>query len=148
VIVERTYNSGLIMSILINKDILSTIAEDGATIENLQPDVFKDIWLAVIDDNQVIGVCSLPAKTSSCCEVHLRILKEHRAKYKNLASEKIEKWIIDNTPFKTVIAEIPEVFINVTSFMKSIGFIESGVIEKCWKRDGKLIDLIILSKEV
>lgn len=147
-IIERTYNSGLIMDVLLDRGIISTIAEDGATIENIQPDVFKDIWLVAIDDNKVIGVCGLPAKTSSCCEVHLRILKEHRAKHKNNIAEKIEKWIVDNTPFKTVIAEIPEVFINVTSFMKSIGFTQTGVIDKCWKRNGKLIDLIILSKRV
>ena len=147
-IIERTYNSGLIMDVLLDKDIISTIAEDGATIENIQPDVFRDIWLVAIDNNKVIGVCSLPAKTSSCCEVHLRILKEHRAKHKSEVSEKIEKWIVDNTPFKTVIAEIPEVFNNITSFMKSIGFIESGVISNCWKRNGQLMDLIILSKEV
>jgi hypothetical protein len=78
----------------------------------------------------------------------LRILKEHRAKHKSKVAEKIEKWIVDNTPFKTVIAEIPEVFINVASFMKSIGFNQAGVIEKCWKRNGELIDLIILSKRV
>lgn len=136
------------MSVLLDENIIRTIAEDGATIENLHPDVFNDIWLVAIDNNKVIGVCSLPAKTSSCCEVHLRILKEHRAKHKNNIAEKIEKWIVDNTPFKTVIAEIPEVFINVTSFMKSIGFAQTGVIEKCWKRDGKLIDLIILSKRM
>jgi hypothetical protein len=148
VIIERTYNSGLIMDVLLNENIISTIAEDGATIENIQPNVFKDIWLVAINNNKVIGVCSLPAKTSSCCEVHLRVLKEHRSKHKSEVADKIEKWIVDNTPFKTVIAEIPEVFINVTSFMKSIGFTQTGVIDKCWKRNGKLIDLIILSKRV
>jgi hypothetical protein len=148
VIVEQTYNSGMIANILLNDSMRSVTTEDGATIENILPNVFKDIWLSIVVNGCVIGVCCIEAKTSLSCYIHLRIIKKHRPKNKDGAAKKIEEWLINNTKYKLVVGEIPKTHTNVIDFMKKVGFIEVGTLASAWAFNGEAVDLIILSKRV
>jgi len=148
VIVEQTYNSGMIANILLDDSIRSATAENGATIENILPNVFKDIWLSIVVDDCVIGVCCIEAKTSLSCYIHLRIIKKYRAENKDSAAQKIEEWIKNNTKYRLVVGEIPKTHTNVIDFMKKVGFIEVGVLHSSWMLSDEAVDLIILSKRV
>jgi len=148
VIVEQTYNSGLIMDVLLNESIMPYITEDGAQIDDLLPNVFKEHWLSLIADNMVIGVCCLHIKTSVSCIAHIHILKEHRKDHSKAAGSEILKWVKDNTNYKTIVAEVPVIYKNVINFLTNFDFTETGRLNNAFTKNSELVDLIILSRSV
>jgi N-acetylglutamate synthase-like GNAT family acetyltransferase len=138
----------MIMDILLDEDIVDAITEDGATTEDLLPNVFKERWLVLFADNTVIGVCCLHPKTSVACIAHINILKEYRKKHSKSAGAGILEWVKTNTRYKTITTEVPVIYTNVISFLISFDFIESGKIKNAFMKNDKLIDLIILSRSV
>lgn len=144
--VKRTLDAAKCLYILNHEDILDTITEDGATINDLMPDVIKEIWLEITVDDELIGVCCIHAKYAKTCQCHIQILKEHRKENSALAGEAILKWIKENTGFKVILTEVPAIYQNVINYLKSFDFRLSGVIEKSFYKNGKLIDMVILQK--
>jgi hypothetical protein len=134
------------MDVLLDDSILNSITEDGAVIDDLYPDVFKEWWLSIISDNKVIGVCCIHVKTSLSCVGHIHILKEHRKEYSKSAGFKILEWVKRNTPFKQLITEVPVIYPNVINYLKEFEFNEVGVISGAFKKNQKAHDLMILSR--
>ena len=55
VTVERTFDVRLCFNVITHPDIWDSISEDTAKQEDNIPDVIKDIWLAITNNNEVIG---------------------------------------------------------------------------------------------
>ena len=136
------------MDILLDEDIVDSITEDGATTNDLLPNVFKEQWLALIAENTVIGVCCIHPKTSVSCIAHINILKEYRNKHSKDAGAGILDWVKDNTKYKTIITEVPAIYTNVINFLTSFDFVEAGKLKGAFMKNNELIDLIILSRSI
>mgnify|MGYP000329287161 CR=1 FL=1 len=145
-IVQRTLDVGVCLSILTNPEIYDLISEDGATFDDIHVDVIKNYWLSIYD-KKLIGVMQIKPITSSCYEGHIHILKEHRKKYSKEAGEGIMAWCKDNLN-GTLYAHTPSYCKNVINFLERFGFSNTGVLPKAWKKNGELNDLTILSRVI
>jgi hypothetical protein len=143
-IVQRTLDVGVCLFILTNPEIFDLISEDGATYNDIHVDVIKDYWLSIYDE-ELIGVVQIKPITSSCYEGHIHILKEHRKNHSKESGERIIAWCKDNLS-GTMYAYTPEYCKNVTRFLESFGFLNTGVLPKAWKKNGQLNDLTILTR--
>ncbi len=145
--VERTFNTGLVIECITRPDIWKVISEDTATIDNNIPDVIKDYWLKIIADDAVIGVVHMHQKWLNTLQCHIQIFKENR-QFSKQAGQCIIQWIVDNTDYKNIYTEVPNIYSNVINFLKMFEFTESGVIRDCYTKDQKLTDIIILTKSL
>lgn len=146
-IVERTLDVGIILSILTDNYIFDSITEEGATIEDLKVDVINHYWLGIYEDVDLIGVLLLRPIFSECYDIHIHILKEHRKHWKRAGSEIIE-WCKKNIPNKTLHTNVPVFCKNVRCFVLAFGFKEAGVIPCVWKKNGKMNDMSIFTRTV
>jgi len=145
VTVTRTLDVGLCLSVLTMPDIFDSISEDGATFNDLKVDVVDQYWLSVFDKGLLLGVVQFKPTTSSCYESHIHIIKKHRKKYAKEAGEAILKWCKDNLK-GTLYAHTPSYCENVIKFLRSFHFQDTGLMPSAWKKNGKLNDLIILTR--
>ena len=145
--VIRTFDVSVCLEIISNPEIWEVISEDTATIENNIPDVVNHIWLAIYNDNNLIGVCHLHQKWLNTVQAHIQILKKYRQFSLN-SGKCIIKWILENTDYKNLYTEVPSIYSNVVNFLKEFDFQESGKIRDCYTKDQKLIDILILTKEL
>lgn len=145
--VERTLDVGLCLEVISNPKIWSVISEDTASIENNIPDVVSDYWLSICNGNNVIGVVHGHQKWKNTIQCHIQILPEYR-EFSKEAGQCIIKWILENTEYKNIYTEVPTIYSNVIAFLKSFQFIEAGKIRDCYTKDQKLIDVLILTKNI
>ena len=145
-IVQRTLDVGVCLSILTNSEIFDLISEDGATFNDLTVDVINHYWLS-IHDEELIGVMQIKPITSSCFEGHIHILKEHRKKHSDKAGEQIINWCKDNLK-GTLYAYTPSYCKNVINFLERFKFANTGFIPKAWNKNGELNDLTILTRVI
>ena len=145
IVVDRTLDIGLCLSILAEPEIWETISEDTATIDNNIPDVINDMWLAIYADKKVIGVCHLHQKYLNTVQAHIQILKRHR-EFSISAGECIIKWIKTNTEYKNIYTEVPSLYSNVIAFLKNYNFKEVGEIKDCYTKEQKTYNTYIYQK--
>jgi N-acetylglutamate synthase-like GNAT family acetyltransferase len=145
-IVQRTLDVGVCLSILTDPEIFDLISEDGATFNDLHVDVIKDYWLSIYDE-KLIGVMQIKPITSSCYEGHIHILKDHRKKCSNAAGHRIIEWCKENLK-GTLYAHTPSYCKNVINFLEKFGFSITGVIPKAWGKNCELHDLTILTRVI
>jgi hypothetical protein len=145
-IVQRTLDVGVCLSILTNPEIFDLISEDGATFNDLEVDVIKHYWLSIYD-KELIGVMQIKPITSSCYEGHIHILKQHRKEHSNAAGDGIIKWCKENLK-GTLYAHTPSYCKNVINFLERFEFSNTGFIPKAWSKNGELNDLTILTRVI
>ena len=145
-IVERTLDVGLCLSVLLDDDIFDVISEDGVQIESIKPDVINDYWLSIKVGADVIGVCQLKPKTKTCCEVHIQILPIYRSEHSMSAGYELIDWTRSNTEFKSVIAEIADIYRNVQRFVLAIGFDVVGNVPNVLTKNGDTHNMTIFNK--
>jgi RimJ/RimL family protein N-acetyltransferase len=142
-IAQRTHDHDLIKSILFHPEIWKTIAEDGQDQTFFDIDTNKNCFVE-IKEKETIGLYILHAHNSATLEIHAHILPEHRQKHSIESGRIILKWILDNTGYHKVIAQVPEIYPNVKKFCINNNFKVEGVNRKCYWKDGKLIDQWLL----
>lgn len=145
--VERTLDVGLCLQIISTPEIWKVISEDTATVNNNVPNVIDHIWLGVYADKTLIGVVHCHQKWLNTLQCHIQILPEHR-EFSLKAGQCIIEWILENTDYKNLYTEVPNIYSNVTNFLKKFDFKESGIIRDCYTKDQKLTDIIILTKKI
>jgi len=145
--IVRTFDVSVCVEIISNPEIWEVISEDTATLEGNIPDVVNDIWLAVYNDNILIGVCRFHQKWLNTVQGHIQILKKYR-EFSIDAGKCIIEWIVNNTEYKNVYTEVPSIYSNVINFLKMFDFKESGKIRDCYTKDQKLTDIVILTREL
>lgn len=138
----RTCDSRIILPIMTRPDIWATVAEDGQDIELYVPDVTKDCWLMVCDEEKgIIGLFQACACNSITLELHPCILPEYRKKYSRAAGVEVLQWIYDTQPwYLKIVAQIPVIYENVKQYAVSFGFQMEGVNRLSYLKNGKVMD--------
>ena len=144
-IAGRTLDVGACLEVLTNPEIFEAISEDGATHFDLKIDVMNDIWLDIIHNDELIGIVQFKPIFSKCFEGHIHILPKHR-KNSQLAGKAICDWLDEHLKGNLIYTTVPVICGNVKKFLLSFGFKENGFLEKAWSKNGKLIDMWILTK--
>jgi len=144
----RTYDDHLIKAIMTLPEMWATVAEDGQSPVLYEPNVEDEAWVLITKDGgeELIGAYRIHSHNSVTVEIHAQILPEHRKEHGKESGRTILKWILDNADpdCQKVIAQIPEIYPNVINFTKGQGFKEEGVNRLSYKKNGIIVDQVLL----
>jgi len=144
-IVKRTHDIELIESVMLRDDIFAVIAEDGQTKQDQDFDTYKNCFLSLAVDGQLIGIYVIHPQNQITIEIHAHVLPEYRKQHSKESGRKALDWIINNVPqCEKVIAKVPSIYENVYLFCLANGFTEEGVNRLSYKKDGKIYDQYML----
>jgi RimJ/RimL family protein N-acetyltransferase len=132
-IVERTFDTGLVRSIFSSRRLKLRITD--ATVEDFDPENQKNLYyLSCIRDGVVVGIVLFhPFNTMACCQGHINYLQEHWGSNLEECTKKAITWMFENTGFIKIVALIPDYYPLVlkhaiASGMRKEGYIENSVI--------------------
>jgi len=140
-IFDRTYDAELIKQIM--AEFWDDVAEDGQTVEEYFPDVESELWLAVRDHDDVLGVYRLHAITNTCLQVHIQIRKKFRGETAQKIQHAINAEWLKNLPenYQKLVAEVPVIYPNVREFILANGWTIEGINRSSIKKKGKIVDM-------
>ncbi len=144
--IERTFDVGILIDILTDKEIFNAISEDNATLETLKFDVINEHWVSVIVDKKAIGVANFKQIFTKTYDCHIHILPKYRKEYSSWAGEMLIKWCDEHLPNSLLYTNVPVFCKPVKNFLIKFGFKESGLLTKAWTKNGKLNDMWILTR--
>ncbi len=144
--VERTFDVGLLLDILTNKDIFDSISEDGATVEDLDFDVIKNIWVSISANGKNIGVAQFRQVFNKTYDCHIHILPEDRKKYSIKAGKSLVEWCDENLKDSLLYTNVPVFCESVRNFLLKNGFNDTGFLEKAWLKNGVRNDMWVLTR--
>ncbi len=136
----RTYDERLVEEFIRSPDIWATVAEDGQEPEDFKADVDSECWLAIFAGDDFIGLFNLHATNTVTTAIHAHVLPEFRRKYSVKAGRVALKWVIDNSDYQKIIAEIPVIYPNVKRFAQAFSFVMEGCNRKSYLKNGDIID--------
>jgi RimJ/RimL family protein N-acetyltransferase len=140
-LIERTFNADLVKRVLTLPEMWRTIAEDGVEPEDFEPDMNGELWLAIWDDMEIIGVFNLHSWTRTNAQIHAHVIPNHRKKYSKKAGGVALRYIYDKYPMINKInAVIPVIYRNVRNFTEGFGFRLEGVNKLSYTKGGNVID--------
>ncbi len=145
-IVERTFDVGILIDILTDKDIFDSISEDGATLETIKFDVINEKWVSFIVNNEVIGAANFKQIFTKTYDCHIHILPEYRKEHSIAAGQLLIEWCDKHLTNSLLYTNVPVFCENVKRFLLSFGFEESGNLRKAWSKNGELHDMTILTR--
>lgn len=119
------------------------IVEDGTSIENYWPDVDRERWLLVCDD-EPLGYAHLKPRNSAMLELHLSVFKKHRAAKRVGVTKAIWRWVCENTNYEKLVAEIPAIHRHVVAHAVHCGMKREGLLKESYRKNGRLVDLVVL----
>jgi len=142
-IVERTYNEEFVRCFMSTPEIFDTVSEDGQRPIDFNPDVEKDVWLVVVDDEEIIGLYFLHSLTTVTMMIHAQILVRYRAKHSKTAGIEVYKWMLDNLPdeCQKFVTSVPALYGNVIKYVKYFGFKHEGTNRKSYLKGGEIVDM-------
>ena len=144
----RTLDIELCASVLLREDIFSTISEDGATHNDVKFDVLDNYWIKLTTNGALIGIMQLKQIFSKGYEGHIHILPEYRKRLSMVAGSAIIKWCEDNIKGSMLITNVPDIYQNVVAFLKEFGFEQTGFLPKCFTKNNKQHNLVILARAI
>ena len=141
-IITRTFDADLIKTFIKSDEIWDVVSDDSSDIDTYEPDFQRVFYVTATDDSgDVMALFSLYAVNSVTLRGHIAVLPEFRTISKEIALE-AARWFIDNSgEYSKIIAEIPEIFPNVMSFISRSGFNKEGVRAKSIMKGGILRDV-------
>ena len=143
-IVEQTYNRQDIKAVLCHQEIWAKIAHDGTCKpEDFNPPNSATYICAYVDDKPA-GLMVYKDKDGVQLECHFQVLPEYRKEYALEIADRAIQWAWDNTSAYKIVAEVPEIYMNVVNFGISVGFQVEGINQKSYLKDGKLYDQLYL----
>lgn len=139
--IERTFDEELIRNIVTHDSIWEWVSDDGAIKENYKVQLGDGlVWLAVIDDEEVIGAFFLHQINYITWQVHVCMLPKAYGRKALKAASLMLEWIFGNSMCMKVVAHIQVKNIKAISYAKRIGFIEEGVCKNSILKNGELVD--------
>lgn len=146
-IVIRTLDASIPITIGNHPQLIKETMEDDAPVI-MDADVINKIFLAVYDENEVIGMARLCPDTRNSYEAHIKILPQHRGGKAIMAGEHLWRWIQENLPDCVIYSKVPRCCKNVTAFLEKFDFAMTGIIPNAWLKNGSLHDVLIYTREV
>lgn len=143
--VTRTYDPGLVISVMTHPEIWATCAEESMEISEYEPNM-EHYWLSVTHGNQLVGLYHVHAVNSATLQIHAQILPEFRKACSKESARKVLQWVLDYSPnqYQKLIAEVPVIYPNVIEFTENAGFQREGLNRKSIWEHGELVDQVLL----
>lgn len=138
---ERTFDIALVWQIINHPEIMECISEDGLNQHN--PDVIREFWVAIFNDQDVIGIYNIHQIYSKTWQIHAHILPQHRD-YAKESGRVILRWALGHIQFNKLQAIIPDLYPNVYHFTLGQGFKDEGLMRESYFKNGDLYDQHIL----
>ncbi len=141
---REIFDDNIILSVLKTPCIFPRVSSDGQTVENF---VFLNkpeyIWMGIYNDDELIGLYFFHPVPLDTVQVHIQIFKDKRDKFAFDAGIAAMHWFIDS-PYEKMIAEIPELYMDVYTFTKKFGFVPAGINKESYIKNGEIYDEFIL----
>jgi len=141
-ILMQTHDMGLVKEILIHPSIWKHIHDDSVTEAN-PIDCDGVYWMLVIDDKP-LGVFMVHHINSVCFQMHTCLLPDIWGNRSNDAAQMLLKWAFTETDCEKMTTLIPSYNRLAERFAKKNGMVIEGVNRKSFKKDGHLIDQIMM----
>lgn len=143
--IEQTRDFDLIRRIFTDPAVYPMLTEDGAPAPaDFRPVEHEGIWyVAVLVDEQPVGIWMLVPHSVVCYEIHTALLPCVRGREALEASRLFAEWLWSSTPCQRLITNVPGYNRPAVFFSKMAGMKRFGVNEKAFMKNGKLHDLIM-----
>ena len=141
---ERTHDMEVVGAILAHPAIAPHIGDDGAT-DHAPMDYEGFHWMLVTsDDGSVGGVFLVHAANSFTYEMHTCLLPSMWGAPAKAAAKLLGDWVFDETACEKLVTKVPVYNRKALRFAKAGGMVEEGNNRASFKRNGTMIDQIIL----
>jgi len=147
VIIERTYNTDIIDSVLKHDDVRPFICDDISAEAPNYPILDNIFYMAVYVDSMVAGMFVLYAINAITLEAHTSMLPKYRGTYSIPAAKKVISWIFKSTGYMKINGSTPVCNERAIAFNKKLGFDVEGINKGSTMRNGKLYDQIYFGLE-
>jgi len=141
--VQTTSNVDLIKEVLNDQRLYEVTTEDGTgPLETFNPDVIDTIWVALIDDETIIGFMIAEQVSKAVLSVHVAIRSDEWGNSKRnveLGKQAIALLLSAETIHK-VVAQIPVEDQHVLRYAQRVGLRREGINRESFLRKGKLLD--------
>lgn len=122
---------------------------DDQLTERLTTDYSKDIsdclgvgWhLKVMRKGNIVGIFTFTIFNDCTLEIHPRINRRNMI-YAERCCNMAINYAVENTKAKNIIAMIPSIYKNNARMAERCGFMRTGVLPNCHRKNGKFCDLI------
>jgi len=137
---ERTFDQEYIVKCVTSPHVWDACTDDGAGDPDLYfPPMEPVVWI----DAAGHGVFMLHPHNAITFEVHTCLLESGKGLATMLAKDVI-KWIFENTPCERLITNVPDNNRLALRLAERAGMKQFGVNEKSFKKNGELLDQIML----
>lgn len=140
-IAYRTIDPDLISPLVLS--CWDTIAEDGHSAAEWEPDTLRNAWIAVEDQGTVLAVLSAFPETAGLISVHPHVAPAYRHRRYDIGRAWID-WIWENTPYRGLVTYIPVSYPHVYRFAKGLGFFNVGRLRQAFLKHGELHDMHVM----
>lgn len=133
-IVEPCFDSGEILAVLFDPWIYERITEDGAPSkeEYVLPD---GVTYVMDEDRRALMIYHWLSDSVIQCHIHVpRDNKDIAHRF----CESALRWVWSNTSVIKIVAQIPEIYSDVTEFAKKHGFIIEGINTASYRKNGNI----------
>ncbi len=145
VTLERTRDMSLVKRIVTHPSVWEPSRDDfSGNPEDYDPPADGAVYVAVMYGDVARGVFALVPRTHIRYEIHTMLLSSLSAWRKMEAAAQMKQWVFANTPCQRLSTEVPTCNPAALGFAKHFGMEQSGIESKCFMRDGKLHDVIVL----
>lgn len=138
-IVSRTMDADLVKSVCFVPQVWETIAEDGQTQEEWEPDMSEG-WFIAEEHDDLVGLFNLHVKNCITLEIHPMILPGKRGRPAYQAVMSLWKYLVENTGYSKIVCFVPDIYRNVKLFAMSCGMKEEGLLTKSYLKNGTITD--------
>ena len=144
-IVERTQDPELIKCVFSNPQIFATVAEDGQSATDIEPDMNRNIWLVMKDGSDVVALYQVERLNGITAQIHANVLPQYRKIRSKETGRLALDWVMEHLPdIHKLIAVVPVIYPNVRDFTCSFGFREEGLNRESYLKNGEIHDQWIL----
>jgi hypothetical protein len=142
--IEPCTNPKVIKQILSDPELWERISQS-TKIDDWEPCLDIDnSWFACWEGGEPIGCFLFEVCNESTIEIHINILKQYREEFSYKIGCEIIKLFSENPVFDKMIAAIPECCKDVYQYTIKFGFINEGINRLSIKKNGKLVNQIML----
>ena len=138
---ERTFDAGLVKSILTIPQIWMAITEDDVEPADFEPDMNGELWILLKAEGEPVAIFNLHSHNRTTAEIHAHVIPEHRKQYSKAAGTAALQFIYMNYPvIQKINAIIPVIYKNVRYYTEGFGFKLEGIDRLSYTKDGNVIN--------